>query len=75
MADIQHEPLCLCSIDPCREERPCYPEDCYCECFTLRRVQPIIELQARADERLKALVVIHDSDSVEDAAAAVMMMP
>jgi len=32
-------------------------------------------MQARADERLKALVVIHDSDSVEDAAAAVMMMP
>lgn len=62
-----HDPLCPMSVN----DDPAYCcSDCEgygCECHYI--------LKARADERLKALVVIHDSDSVEDAAAAVMMMP
>jgi hypothetical protein len=48
---MTHDPLCICGIDPCQEQEPCYPEDCPCACTTLRQARPIIEAQARADER------------------------
>jgi len=52
---MTHDPLCLCDMDSegCQDQQPCYPEDCHCACVTLERVRPIIEAQARADERSK----------------------
>ena len=63
--ELTHDPLCPMSVndDPAYCCSNC--EGYGCECHSI--------LKARADERLNALVIVNEADSLGDAAAAILM--